>query len=123
MSALPSLGTNLKGRAVTPGANYRLTENTTAFEVHASAPGVIVLSETFWPGDFRAQLNGRKVPVLRLNHAFKGVAINEPGNHHVVFRCVPRNFPRNVLLSGIGAVLLGLSLVIALRSPHAVTGR
>jgi hypothetical protein len=117
---LPALGGNLAERSVSAATGYRLTENTTAFDVHASAPGVIVLSETFWPGDFRAEVNGRKVPVLRLNHAFKGVAVNAPGEYRVSFRYVPKNFPRNLLLCAAGAILFVLSLFLAVRSPHTV---
>src|SRR5690606_38391179 len=96
-------------------ANYRLTENTTAFDVHASSPGVVVLNEAFWRGDFRAEINGVRAPVLRLNHAFKGVLIEAPGDYRVSFRYLPRKFPRNLLLCGIGAALLGGSLFLALR--------
>jgi hypothetical protein len=74
-----------------------------------------VLTETFWPGDFRCEVNGRKQPILRLNHAFRGVAVSEPGEYHVVFRCVPRNFPRNLMLSATGAGLLLVSLLVGLR--------
>jgi hypothetical protein len=114
-SNLPALGGELTGRSVVAATNYRLTENTTAFAVRANAPGVIVLTETFWPGDFRAELNGRKTPVLRLNHAFKGIAVDAPGDYQVVFRCVPRNFPRHLLLCGTGALLLVVSLMASLR--------
>jgi hypothetical protein len=114
-AALPALRRELPERTVSAATDYRMTENTTAFSVRADAPGVIVLTETFWPGDFRAEVDGRNVPVLRLNHAFKGVAVTEPGDHRVVFRYVPKNFPRDVTLCGVGAILLAASLFLALR--------
>ena len=104
VGVLPPVPTELAGRRVSAATNYHLTENTTAFSVHADAPGVVVLSETYWPGDFRAEVNGKKVPVLRLNHAFKGVAVSAPGDYRVAFRYVPRNFPRNLILCGVGAL-------------------
>jgi hypothetical protein len=115
LPALAELGRNLAERSVVAATSYRLTENTTAFDVSANGPGVVVLSETFWPGDFRAEINGRKVPVLRLNHAFKGVVLNAAGDYRVIFRYVPRNWPRNLMLCAAGAILLALSLLIALR--------
>ncbi|MGH7956202.1 MAG: hypothetical protein ACREH8_04235, partial [Opitutaceae bacterium] len=115
LPAVPDLKGNLAERRVSAATNYQLTENTTAFSVRASAPGVIVLSEAFWPGDFRAEVNGKKAPVLRLNHAFKGVAVGAPGDYRVVFRYVPRNFSRNLMLCAGGAILLALSLVLVLR--------
>jgi uncharacterized membrane protein YfhO len=104
-------------RRVTPGTDYRLTENTTTVRIRADSPGVVVLTEAFWPGDFRAEVNGRERPVLRLNHAFKGVAIDEPGDFTIRFRYWPQNFSRYVLLSAIGVVLLAGSLWLSLRTP------
>lgn len=104
--ALARLPRELAGRTVIPATDYRLTENSTSFTVHANGPGVIVLSEVFWPGDFRAELDGRKVPVLRLNHAFKGISVDAAGEHRVTFRYVPRNFPRHLAFSGTGLLLL-----------------
>ena len=116
---LPTLSHDLRDRTVVPARDYRLTENTTSFTVHADAPGVIVLTETFWPGDFRAELNGRKVPVLRLNHAFNGVAIETAGDYRVTFRCVPKNLPRNLMFCALGAVLSAASFSLALRDRAA----
>lgn len=117
--ALTMIPRALAERTVVPAAHYQLTENTTSFDIHATAPGVVVLIETLWPGDFRADIDGHKVPVLRLNHAFKGVFVDSPGDYRVTFRYVPKNFPRNLMLSGLGAVLLVGSLAIAMRRPRA----
>ncbi|MGH7958199.1 MAG: hypothetical protein ACREH8_14495, partial [Opitutaceae bacterium] len=114
-SPLAALPRELAMRTIVPAANYALTQNTTSFDVHASGPGVVVLNEAFWAGDFRAEVNGRRTPVLRFNHAFKGVMIEAAGDYRVMFRYVPRNFPRNLLCCGIGAVLLGASLFLGLR--------
>jgi hypothetical protein len=115
--ALASVPRGFEDRAIVPAKNYQLTENTTSFDVRASGPGVIVLGETWWPGDFRAVVNGAKVPIVRLNHAFKGVVV-DGGDCHVTFRYVPKNWPRNLALSGLGAALLAGSLFLALRRPR-----
>ena len=86
-----------------------------AARLRATGRGVVVLTEAFWPGDFRAEVDGLSAPVLRLNHAFKGVLIEAAGDHRVTFRYVPRHFSRNLLLCGVGAVLLGVSLYLVLR--------
>jgi hypothetical protein len=103
------------GRTIVPASNYRLTENTTAFDVRASGPGVVVLSEAFWQGDFRAEVNGRRAAIVRLNHAFKGVVLEAAGDYRVVFRYLPAKFPRNLILCAVGACLLAASLIVALR--------
>jgi len=52
----------LAGRTVAPATHYHLTEKTTSFDVHATGPGIVVLDEVFWPGVFRAEINGTKPP-------------------------------------------------------------
>ncbi len=117
---LLSIPRGLEGRTVTAATDYKLTENSTTFTIRAKSAGVVVLNEVLWPGDFRAEVDGKKAPVLRLNHAFKGVAIAEPGDHRITFRYVPKNWPRNLALCGLGAAFLGLSLFLALRRPRTV---
>ena len=110
----------LTGRAgnasIVPATHYHLTENTTAFDVHAPSAGVLVLLESWWPGDFRAFVNGKKVPVLRLNHAFKGVAVEAAGDYHIEFRCVPKGWYRNLALCGAGFVMLIATGLIVTRT-------
>ncbi len=121
--ALLSIPRGLVDRTVTPASDYLLTENSTTFTVRAKSAGVIVLNEVFWPGDFRATVNGQKTPVLRLNHTFKGVTVDGPGDYRITFRYVPKNWPRNLALCATGAVLLLLSLVLALRKGGPVSDR
>jgi hypothetical protein len=113
--AIALLRHDLPGRTVVAATNYRLTENTTSFDVHAPTAGLVVLNEAYWPGDFRAAANGQKLPILRVNHAMRGLRIDAPGDYHIVFRCVPAGFPRNLTLSALGFVLLIGSLGLALR--------
>ncbi|MCX6952055.1 MAG: hypothetical protein NTV51_07795, partial [Verrucomicrobia bacterium] len=114
--ALLSIPRGLAERTVTAASDYVLTENTTTFTVRAKSAGLVVLNEVFWPGDFRASVNGQKSPVLRLNHTFKGVVLDGPGDYRITFSYVPKNWPRNLALCAVGAVLLALSLWLGLRS-------
>jgi hypothetical protein len=117
--ALLAIPRGLAERTVAPATDYVLTENSTTFTVRAKSAGVVVLNEVFWPGDFRADVNGKKSPVLRLNHTFKGVTVDAPGDYRITLRYVPKNWPRNLALFATGAVLLALSLVFALRRPRS----
>lgn len=108
---LAALWGKFEDRAILPGQDYHLTENDTTFQVNATGPGVVVLHEAWWPGDFRAYVNGRKVPIIRLNHAFKGVAVPGAGEYEIAFRYVPRGWYRNLILSAIGGLLLLSTLV------------
>jgi hypothetical protein len=118
--ALAQLSGDLGSRTVVLATDYRLTENTTSFAIKTTGPGVIVLSEAFWPGDFRAEINGRKLPIVRLNHAFKGVVVEQAGDFRVTFRYLPKGYSRLLVMCGAGALLLAGSLVFALRP---ITGR
>ena len=118
-AALTQLKGDLPTRSVAAATHYQLTENSTAFDVRATGPGVIVLSEALWPDDFRVEVNGRKRPVLRLNHAFKGVAVDAAGDYHVTFSYWPKNFSLLLSLSGLSAFLLAASFFIARRRPRA----
>ncbi len=114
-AALAPLLGDIATRSVAPATNYHLTENSTSFTVRASGPGVIVLNEVLWPGDFRAEVNGQKAAILRVNHAFRGVVVPAAGEYRVTFVYRPKNYPRNLALGGVGAVLGLGTFLLALR--------
>jgi len=86
--------------------NYKLTANRTSFRVHASAPGIAVLTEPWLANDFVATVNGSRVPYLRVNHAFKGVRIPAAGDWLVEFKYRPALWGVSWLLAALGALLL-----------------
>lgn len=49
--------------------------------VEAASEGYLVLGEVYYPG-WRAYFDGRKVPILRANYAFRAMRL-EPGHHQV----------------------------------------
>ena len=112
LQALTALPRGPGGRIVQPANGYKLTENSTAFRVEANGPGVIVLTEVFAAGDFQATVNGRPAPILRVNHAFKGIVVDAAGSYEVAVRYRPRHFNRNLLLSAIGFLLLAGSAAV-----------
>ncbi len=98
---------------------YKMTANTTTFVARASGPGVAVLSETFLPQDFRATLNGQRVPYFRVNHAFKAVAIPAAGDWVVRFEYRPHHWDLSLALAGVGmAILAGFG--VSARKPRYV---
>ncbi len=102
---------------VSPARGYKLTVNTTSFVVHATGPGVAVLSESFLADDFRATLNGRRVPYFRVNHAFKAVAIPSAGDWEVTFEYRPHHWDLSLMAAGLGVVLVA-GLLASARKPH-----
>ena len=106
----------LSTRIVTPARNYRITTNTTAFDVDAAVPGLVALTEAWLPHDFRVTLDGKRVDYLRLNHAFKGVFIPKAGLHHLEFTYRPQRFTLALNLATLGLGLLGLSAWLVRRA-------
>jgi hypothetical protein len=110
LSPAPNVSGKLDNRKVSAATDYRLTTNTTSFTVSAPGPGFIVLTEAYEKDNFRATLNGSRVPYLRVNHAFKGIYVDKAGTYKVRFEYWPRGLTTSLVLSGIGlgAVILAL---------------
>lgn len=103
---IPALSRDLSSRTIRAASAYRLTANTTSFAVDASGPGVVVLTEAFYPGDFQVTVDGEPASYFRVNHAFKGVAIERAGRHEIAFAYWPEHFTLALALAAAGAVLL-----------------
>ncbi len=116
----PALPSDLAHRAIRPATAYRLTANTTQFTIDAPTAGVAVLTETYYPGDFRVKIDGRPEPYFRVNHAFKGVAITRSGRHEIVVSYWPRHFFAALALCAIGWVLLGVAAWWGVRDARRV---
>jgi hypothetical protein len=86
--------------------NYNLTNNATSFVLQTSGPGVAVLTETFLANDFRATLNGRRVPFFRVNHAFKALTILSAGTWVVKFEYRPPHWDLSLTMAALGIVVL-----------------
>lgn len=85
--------------------------------VNSPAAGIVVLADTFAPG-WRAEVNGARAPVLKVNGLFRGVAV-DAGENTVVFRYRPRDFYVGLAISLLTAAALALlGLVRALRGPR-----
>lgn len=94
---------------VLPAVDYRLTANSTEFTIEAPVPGIAVLHETWLPKNFVATVNGQSAPVLRVNHAFRGVPISAPGTYRVKCTHEPRRFTTSLVLAAAGVFLAGAS--------------
>ncbi len=98
-AAGPAANPPLTPAHLTHAAADRLT-----FEADAAAPGVLVVSEAYYPG-FSATLDGAPAPLLRADYAFRGVSL--PAGHHVVgMRYRPRPVALGLSLSVLGLLLL-----------------
>ncbi|MCK9419447.1 MAG: hypothetical protein M0R70_08740 [Nitrospirae bacterium] len=102
---------------VIPAGEYRLTNNSTRFSVEASGPGIIVLGETYYPGDFVANVNGEKVDYIRVNEASKGIWVNKAGEYDVSFTYRPEKLNQAILICLCGLMLLLLLIRMSIGIP------
>jgi hypothetical protein len=72
--------------------------------VHMETPGLLVLAD-LWDSGWRAYQNGQPVPILRANHAIRGVIV-PAGTSTVDFRYEPRSLTLGLCLSGLGTVVI-----------------
>ena len=71
-------------------------------------PGLVVLSD-LWDQGWRAYLDGQQVPILRTNHAVRGVVVTA-GNSELEFRYEPRSVAWGLKLAGLAVgILMGWS--------------
>jgi hypothetical protein len=85
---------------------FRYEPNRVDVRTKAAAPSVLVLAENHYPG-WRAYLDGRRVDILRVNYAQRGVRV-PAGEHEVSFRYRPASFYAGLALSlmALAALLL-----------------
>lgn len=72
--------------------------------------GLLVLTDQWFPG-WRARVDGREVPVLRVDGALRGVMLTN-GSHRVTFTYEPGWLRRGMLLTGLTAALCLLWLLL-----------
>ena len=72
----------------------------------AHSAGVVVITEAYLEGDFHVTVNGVPAPYFRINHAFKGVRLAQPGVYTVTFRYWPRHLTLSLWAAGAGLLVL-----------------
>ena len=102
--------------------DYSLTNNSTGFTIDAPAPGVVYLGETDEPGDFIVTMNGKRVPYLTANHAFKAVLVDGPGQFRVTFRYWPAHLTGYLWLAS-GGLVLWVGVLIVFWKRHTKQGK
>jgi hypothetical protein len=88
--------------------------------VRMETAGLVVLTD-LWDNGWQAYLDGKRMPVLRANHAVRGVVV-PAGSGTLEFRYAPASFAWGLGLAGLaGIVLVGwVGVVFQLRSGSCV---
>ena len=86
----------------------RLTPGRCEFTVENHGPVVVRVAEKYDPS-WQATVDGKRVPVIRCDFMFQGVALEEAGTHAVALRYAPPSLPIYLqwvgIFSGLGAAL------------------
>jgi hypothetical protein len=104
---------------LSPGENqvaikdYR--ENEIKLEVKTNQPGLLVLTDAYYPG-WRVKVDGQNLPLYRVDYHFRGVFLSQ-GRHQVDFIYQPDSFKIGMILSLMGLIFLGGFLLKASRKP------
>jgi hypothetical protein len=105
--------TDARGVILPPGSRSSAADVARAaggrIVVRAAGPGLLVLSEGYDPG-FRARVDGRATPVLRVNADRIGVVLGE-GTHRVVLTHRARGLVAGLVLATLGAAGLGAAMI------------
>lgn len=78
--------------------------NNLAYKVNSAKSGILFLSELYFP-NWHATVDGKEAPLLRVDYAFRGVAL-EAGQHAVVLEYRSPWIRKGFAISGLSLVIL-----------------
>jgi hypothetical protein len=104
----------LSGGGVTGDAEIvRYEPERVVVRARTAQPGLVVLPDTYYPG-WRADVDGREVPVERVDYLFRGVRV-ATGVHTVVLRYEPLSWRIGWVVSLISLIGLAVATVVGIR--------
>ncbi|MFN8474262.1 MAG: YfhO family protein [Anaerolineae bacterium] len=87
--------------------NIEHTPQRVTIETQTEQPGLLVLSDQYWPG-WQATVDGQPTPIVHTNYVVRGVYL-PAGKHQVVFAFYPSSF-----YLGLGITLATIAFVMAM---------
>jgi hypothetical protein len=87
--------------------------NDLSFEVETDSAQFLAIAEMYYPKGWTANIDGKKTPLLRINHVMRGVRIH-PGKHVLALTFQPRTYFVSVSLVWLGNIATLLLVVVAL---------
>ncbi len=91
----------------------RVTEGRVAVRYSTASPSLLRLADPWYPG-WTASVEGKPVPLLRVNHALMG-AVVPAGYHEAVFEYKPLHFERGKQITLGSLAVLAVLLAVSLR--------
>jgi hypothetical protein len=87
--------------------------NAVKLAVVGRAPGVLVLTDAFYPG-WKAFVDGKETPIYRANYLFRGIALAK-GQHKIEFLYRPSSFAYGVVFACFALAIIFASLFAQLQ--------
>jgi hypothetical protein len=100
---------------------FHLSPNEVRIKYSAELPGILTVTDSFSDG-WHAEVNGKELPVLRVDGVFRGVRIETPRELDVRFWYRPPRWNLSLALCGLGALLLVGSIFGSGRPRVALAG-
>lgn len=86
------------------------TPNRIELNVNSDSNQFLVLSEVYYSDGWKAQLDGKEIPIHKVNHILRGVEV-EPGSHKVTFEFSPQTYNTSVAAVWVGDILTWLIIL------------
>jgi uncharacterized membrane protein YfhO len=97
-------------------ANIKLTQyglNKLEYKSSNSQNGLAVFSDIYYPAGWKAFIDNKEVPIIRVNYLLRGLEI-PAGTHTIEFRFHPETFFTGQKISGISSIALLILLVLGI---------
>lgn len=92
------------------------TPSTVTYQINAQQPGVVVLSDIYYPHGWRAMLDDQEIPIARANYVLRSVAV-PAGQHQLQLSFHPSSVQTTETIAFIALGIILLSCVLLLLSP------
>ena len=75
------------------------------YSFNASTNQFAVFSEVFYDAGWKAWIDGKEAPIVKVNYVLRGLAVS-PGNHNIVFKFEPQGYFKGKKITSIFSYLL-----------------
>lgn len=94
--------------------SFRVEPNDIWLTYQAETSGILTVTDSYLEG-WRAEVNGKEFPVLRVDGVFRGVRIPEPGVYRVRFWYRPVNWNQSLGMACVGLVIVVVGSLLSYR--------